>query len=106
MLPLCHINIRSIKANLPSFEICLDNLKGEFSAIGVSETWLQDSDCSFYNIEGYNLIENHRNLRRGGGVAIFLKRAISYQKRTDLELMGDSYESVFIEIDKDTMRKM
>ena len=38
MLSLCHINIRSIKANLPSFEICLDNLKGEFSAIGMSET--------------------------------------------------------------------
>ena len=101
MFSLCHINIRSIKANLPSFEICLDNLKGEFSAIGMSETWLQDSDCSLYNIEGYNLIENHRNLRRGGGVAIFLKRAISYHKRTELELMGDSYESVFIEIDKD-----
>ena len=39
-------------------------------------------------------------MKRGGGVAIFLKIATAYKKPTDLELMGDSYESVFIEIDK------
>ena len=49
---LCHINIRSLRANLSSLEITLDNLKTHFIAIGVSETWLNDQDCDLYNIEG------------------------------------------------------
>ena len=39
---LCHINIRSLKANLPSFEVCLENLGYQFSIIGMSETWLSE----------------------------------------------------------------
>ena len=35
---LCHVNIRSLKANLPAFEICLQNMNFKFSAIGISET--------------------------------------------------------------------
>ena len=77
----------------------------EFSVIGMSETWLQDCNCNLYNVAGYNLIENHRSTKKGGGVAIFLKRGISYQNRNDLEHMGDIYESVFIEIDKDAFSK-
>ena len=105
MFSLCHINIRSLKANLPAFELCLGHLEMEFSVIGMSETWLQDCNCNLYNVAGYNLIENHRSTKKGGGVAIFLKRGISYQNRNDLEYMGDLYESVFIEIDKDAFSK-
>ena len=105
MFSLCHINIRSLKANLPAFELCLGQLEMEFSVIGMSETWLQDCNCNLYNVAGYNLIENHRSTKKGGGVAIFLKRGISYQNRNDLEHMGDIYESVFIEIDKDAFSK-
>ena len=41
---LCHINIRSLKANLTAFEICLQNLEFQFSVIGMTETWLTDSN--------------------------------------------------------------
>ena len=51
---LCHINIRSLKANLPSFEVCLENLGYQFSIIGMSETWLSDFNADLYNINGYN----------------------------------------------------
>ena len=57
---LCHINIRSQKANLKPFEICLENLEFQFSVIGLTETWLKDFNSDLYNIDGYNFVETHR----------------------------------------------
>ena len=105
MFSLCHINIRSLKANLSAFELCLNALQIELSAIGMSETWLHDCNCHLYNVDGYNLIENHRSGKKGGGVAIFLKNGIPDPNRHYLEVVGDIYESVFIEIDKDVFNK-
>ena len=75
---LCHINIRSQKANLRSFEMCLENLQFNFSVIGISETWLNDYNCDLYNINGYNFVEAHRSGRAGGEVGIFLVNDIIY----------------------------
>ena len=76
---LCHINIRSMKANLTSFEICLQNLEFQFLVIGITETWLSDSNSDLYTIDGYNFIETHRRERSGGGVGVFLRSNILYQ---------------------------
>ena len=67
---LCHMNIRSLKANLTSFEICLQNLQFQFSVIGMTETWLTDSNSDLYNILGYNFVETHRT-ERSGVVLVF-----------------------------------
>ena len=105
---LCHMNIRSLKANLSSFEICLENTGLRFSIIGVSETWLNDVTGNLYNIPGYNLIETHRSGRTGGGVGIYVRHDISFEKGNDLALKAfdqTAYESVFIELDKNTFEK-
>ena len=97
---LCHINIRSMKANLTSFEKCFKNLEFEFSVIGITETWLTDSNSDVYNINGFNFVETHRTGKSGGGVGIFLRNNILYQLRSDLTLNNEFSESLFIEIDK------
>ena len=102
---LCHINIRSQKANLRSFEMCLENLQFNFSVIGISETWLNDYNFDLYNINGYNFVEAHRSGRSGGGVGIFLVNDIIYQERPDLTQDNNLYESIFVEIDKDVFHK-
>ena len=106
---LCHKNIRSMKANLTSFEICLPNLEFEFSVIGITETWLTDFwfywNSDLYNINGFNLVETHRTGRSGGGVGIFLRNNILYQIRSDLTLNNEFSESIFLEIDKDLFNK-
>ena len=102
---LCHINIRSQKANLKSFEICLENLQFNFSIIGVTETWLNDYNCDLYSLDGYNFVEAHRSGRSGGGVGIFLVNDIPYQKRPDLIPEHKLYEATFVEIDKDVFHK-
>ena len=77
ILTLCHLNIRSMRANLSSFEICLKNVEYNFSVIGLSETWLRDYRCNLYNIDGYTFIEVHRSEKAGGGVGIFVREYLS-----------------------------
>ena len=55
-LSLCHMNIRSLQANLHSFEKYLKNIDIKFSRVGITETWLQDHNCDLYNLNGYEFI--------------------------------------------------
>ena len=92
-------NIRSIRVNLQNFESYLQLLNIEFSVIGITETWLDDISCLLYTMPNYNFIENHRNNKSGGGVAIFLRDGIPFKQRTDLSVFNEYCESCFIEIE-------
>ena len=100
LFSLCHVNIRSIPANLGNLEAYLQCLDFEFSIVGISETWLQENNCDLYNLNGYNLVENHRTTKKGGGVGIFIKKHIPYVTRNDLVSTDSIFESIFIELDK------
>ena len=103
-LSFCHINIKRQKANLKPFEICLENLEFQFSVIGITETWLKDFNSDLYSIDGYNFVETHRTEKTGGGVGIFLKNNLCYQ-RSDLTADHELFESIFVEVDKDLFHK-
>ena len=93
---VCHINIRSIKSNLESFKHNIECLDSTFPIIGVTETWLSDSNCELFDIPGYNFIEKHRNEKSGGGVGIFCVRLSSkelYRKRVIIK--SSYYESTY-----------
>ena len=68
-----HLIIRSLKANLASFETYQEYVNISFTVIGISGTGLRDCNCDLYNIIGYNLTENHRHNKIGGSVGIFSK---------------------------------
>merc|ERR1711895_125947 len=70
----------------------------EFSIIGISKTWLTANNESCYNISGYNSEHLYRNSERGGGVSIFIKANIKYKRRTDLDIINNNIEAIFIEI--------
>ena len=99
---LCHVNIRSIRKNLSELESYLEVLDHEFSIIGLTETWLNDSSCEIYGINGYNTVERHRT-RTGGGVALFIRDNFNFSKRNDLAHFDEDIESVYIEIGKDQL---
>ena len=71
--------------------------------IGITEAWLKDDDCDLFAIQGYNVVEKHRQNRSGGGVAIFIKDNIEYIVRSDLSTFSEHIESVFIEINNETL---
>ena len=42
-------------------------LNCEFDAIGFTETWFSDNISSLIKIDGYNVVESHRQNKKGGG---------------------------------------
>ena len=50
---LLHLNARSLLKNFDKFTQLLDSSQHEFSAIGISETWLNDINEDYVNITGY-----------------------------------------------------
>ena len=80
-LSLCHVNIRILKQNFAGLERYLGLLNMKFTIIGVTETWLDEYDCDLYGLNVYNLVEKHRDSRRGGGVGIFIRNGACYSER-------------------------
>ena len=70
-----------------------------------SESWLKDHNADIYGFSGYNAIHKYRSTRSGGGVSIFIQYDIEYFCRDDLCYRNDTFETVFIEIDKDHVGK-
>ena len=100
---ICHNNIRSIKKNIAKLEAFLDLLDHEFTVLGLTETWLCEDDHDLYQPKGYTVIENHRDSRIGGGVALCIRYYLSVTKRPDISVCCSYIESVFFEIDKDQL---
>ena len=86
-------NIRSMSEYIHQFESYLDLLKHRFTVIGLTETWVKDSNCDLYGIKGYHLIEKHRK-SQGGGVAVSIKDHLNYFERPDVSLFESDLESV------------
>ena len=63
-------NCRSLHKNCDNMQCTLDTLDIQFSVIGVTETWLRESD-PLYNIQNYTFLANGRKTKRGGGVGLY-----------------------------------
>ena len=64
--------------NFENLTIFLSTLDVQFSLLGITETWLKESDC-FYNIDHYSFLANGREAKRGGGVAIYIRNDIDFK---------------------------
>ena len=97
-LSLLHVNARSAPKKLHNYILFLQNINIDFSVVGVSLTWLNDSNVDTFNISGYNHVCNYRKGKRGGGVSLFLRQGIGYQTCDYLTLMNNYIESVFVQL--------
>ena len=82
----------------------LDNLKYDFHIVGISESWLQETNKDCYDLENYRAEHNCRPNRTGGGVSLYIKQKIDYELRNDLSYQNRTIESLFIEIDKNQLK--
>ena len=97
-LSFLHVNIRSLSRNLCGLTNLLVNVKHNFSVIGISETWLQNSSHSV-DIDGYTFVHKHRPDKVGGGVGLYITSELDYKLRDDLAFADQQcFESLFIEI--------
>ena len=102
-LSLLHLNIRSLPKNGETLERYLTNLKLNFSIIGLSETWLNESTADIYNLNGYQHLKLFRPMKKGGGVSLFVKENIAVRERRDLSIMDPNIEALFIDIPKSSV---
>jgi hypothetical protein len=100
-LSIFHLNIRSIPKNLGDLNSYLSLLETEFTVLGLTETWLTESNVDCYSVEGYKHYYKYRAKKRGGGVSLFIKKEVSLTEREDLNINNSLMESIFVELEKD-----
>ena len=101
---LFHLNIRSVPKNLSQLKCYCEGLQFSFTVVGLSETWLNESSRDLYAIDGYQHFNCIRDKKRGGGVSLFVKNNFNVISRTDLDVMSDNIEALFIELKQEETR--
>ena len=98
-----HINLRSIPAHLAELDCFLNCLTSKFSIIGVTENWLNHSNCQLYSLPNFQHEYKYRDNTGGGGVSLLIANHLNYAVRDDLSMFNDHIESLFIETDKSVL---
>ena len=102
-----HVNIRSIKSSVedpfdPShkirkFELLSSHVRYyKYDIMGISETWLDNSVDSGFDIEGFHkpFRRDYNNHQRG--IMVYVSESLPARRRTDLEV--DNCEMICVEI--------
>lgn len=94
-LNIVHVNAQSLNNKMDEFRYTF--AKSNVDVICVSETWFQpELEDSLFALNSYQLFRADRG-RRGGGVAIYIKKDISC--KTVLKSgVGDNIEFIFLEL--------
>ena len=58
---------------------------GGYDIVGITETWLGEVDGDEFNIEGYKVIRKDRSIKRGGGVAIYVRENLNVQEIPEID---------------------
>ena len=95
-----HQNIKSLPKHQNELEIYLDSLNCNFSFIGLTETWLDESKEALHDISNYTCLHRYRQNRKRGGIIIAVRNGIVFKIRNDLEFFYSETESIFIEMEK------
>ena len=94
-LQVVHQNIRGLQANfLGLCEFLAANTTVD--VVTLSETHIANDYDTLYQIPGYTFVKRNRDNGKGGGVAVYIKEGISFQRRCDLET--GNIECIIIEI--------
>ena len=71
-------NASSLTAHSAELKLYIQNATDKPDIICIQESWLVDS--SKFRINGYDMESKNRQVKRGGGVAIFVKNGINYSR--------------------------
>lgn len=89
------LNVRSARNKSDELGIPLDDFRFSFDVIMLSETWYsQESDI--LRFENYKIFYLNRTFRRGGGIAMYIRKDIQCNLITDYSIMTDDYEALCV----------
>lgn len=100
-LKIIHINAQSLYQHLDDLRCDLQNKIPD--VVMVSETWLKSwHNDSMLHIEGYRILRNdRRDQKRGGGVAIYLRKDLKYSIISKSSYCEGFCEFIITEVTKD-----
>ena len=82
-------NIRSLTKNFDDLQVLLESLSEKSSAICLTETWLKEyHHTKSMFLGGYRPLVNSNRKKRGGGVAIFIKKSLQAKVVNSCNLNG------------------
>lgn len=92
-----HLNVRSLCNKLDKLNTLLDLLGYKFDIICLTETWLTSFTCEMFNFDGYKSFNLTRNLRRGGGVSVFVDQKYRCKLLENFSRCSADVECIFVE---------
>ena len=101
-LSILNINARSLVKHFNEFSAILADFPSLLDIITVEETWLSEPLEPLVQMNGYSFVSKHKNkCKEGGGIGIYVKNEIDYNKRDDLSCpkeYEDLFDYMFIEV--------
>ena len=99
-LTIVHSNICSYYANIDEFLATFGALERKPDIVILTETWLNEYNCSGANIDGYRSYHTLRDSHtgRGGGVSIFVDQNLCSVHLVKLSLSCSSIETTVISV--------
>ena len=95
---IAHFNCRSLKRNFENMSKFLKCFTHTFSLIGLTDTWLTNTETPLLGLPNYIFITNNRQNKCGGGVGIYLNNDLKFKRREDLEILNDCVETICAEM--------
>ena len=96
---IMHINCRSLKNNFANIETLVCNSGVKFTAIALSETWLNKTNEKIFNLDWYNFVSKCRpGDRKGGGVGLYLNDSLNFKACEEFCLSLEYIECIFVEL--------
>uniref|UniRef100_A0A803JAV9 Reverse transcriptase domain-containing protein n=1 Tax=Xenopus tropicalis TaxID=8364 RepID=A0A803JAV9_XENTR len=86
-------NARSLSGKLGELQAiaCIEN----YDLIGITETWWDDKCDWAANLNGYTLFRRDREIKKGGGVCLYVKSDL---KPCNKDITNENVESLWVEI--------
>ena len=89
--------------NIEKFKDFLNDVKGKFSVIVPSETWIDDDKAdlnSLFHIPNYSFIhEKRKTNHKGGGLGIYVHKTLDYEILPNLAKNTENIKTFTIEIE-------
>ena len=97
-----HLNVQGIQNKIEQIGLLLNSSGNDIHLFRLSESKLNDSHTSnFFNIKNFQLFRKDRVIsavrpEQGGGIIVYVKDGIKYERRLDLEC--ENIECIWLEI--------
>ena len=96
------LNIRSLPKNIGKLCDFLSLIDNKFT-IGLSETWLHSDNVDLYEIPEYTSFHVTGPSKKGGGVSLYVHSSLEYTVLSEMSIITEYLECVFIEVNTRTM---